>query len=446
MTKLTANFSFNQDDLDLNRLVRFGDDSFFFDNANITFNGVNYSDVVEVLWSDAFNFYASDFGGSGISVNSRGDVTGGSVTGYVESVFNGGRYVISYAIQNFSVSARRIYNAAQTRSTSDDDALLEELFDGNDIFSLSSGNDIVDGLDGNDLLNGFGGDDSLRGGDGDDTLNGGTGDDTLNGGAGSDEVRFTDDFSDYQLSELANGDLLVTSTGARGQKQVSNVEQFVFADQTLSADQIRSQIREPDDGGGTSEPAEGSEMHLGTGSNDTIRALNGDDTVVGGGGDDLLVGGAGNDNVKGSGGNDRLRGNGGDDTLKGNGGDDNIKAGGGNDLVKGGGGSDIINGGGGADRLNGGGGDDLIAGKKGDDTLKGNGGSDIFQFRASDRNDTILDFRQGQDKIEIVSGASSFAALKIDQDGSDVLIGFGAGQVRVVTDNRTAFDEDDFIF
>ena len=50
------------------------------------------------------------------------------------------------------------------------------------------------------------------------------------------------------------------------------------------------------------------------------------------------------------------------------------------------------------------------------------------------------------DKIEIQTGANSFAALDIEQDGRDVLIGFGAGQVRVVTDSIGAFDEDDFIF
>lgn len=114
--------------------------------------------------------------------------------------------------------------------------------------------------------------------------------------------------------------------------------------------------------------------------------------------------------------------------------------------MKGGGGADLINGGGGADVLNGGGGNDVITGKGGDDTLKGNGGADVFQFRASDRNDTIADFRQGQDQIEIISGARSFAGLTIEQDGVDVLISFGTGGVRVVTDNAGAFDESDFIF
>ena len=220
-------------------------------------------------------------------------------------------------------------------------------------------------------------------------------------------------------------------------------------------------------------PTAGDDLLLGSAQNDAIKALGGDDTINGLNGDDLLVGGGGNDNIKGGGGDDRLRGNGGDDTLKGGGGDDNIKggggddnikggggsdnikgnggsdvikAGGGADTVKGGGGADVINGGGGDDVLQGGGGNDTITGKGGDDTLKGNGGADVFQFRASDRNDTILDFRQGQDLIEIQTGANSFAALDIEQDGQDVLIGFGTGQVRVVTDSVGAFDENDFIF
>ncbi len=213
------------------------------------------------------------------------------------------------------------------------------------------------------------------------------------------------------------------------------------------------------------EPAtQGDDILIGTELNDTISALGGNDTVTGLQGDDLLRGGGGDDNIRGSGGDDRLRGNGGDDTLKGNGGSDNIKGGGGvdnikgnggadvikggggADTVKGGGGSDTIDGGGGADRLEGGGGADVLTGKGGDDTLKGNGGADTFRFRASDRNDTILDFRQGQDKIEIQNGARSFDGLTFEQDGADVLIGFGSGQVRVVTDNIGAFDEGDFIF
>ena len=190
----------------------------------------------------------------------------------------------------------------------------------------------------------------------------------------------------------------------------------------------------------------GNDILSGNRGNDTLKGGSGNDNIKGGGGDDRLRGNGGDDTLKGGGGDDNIKGGGGDDNIKGNGGSDVIKAGGGADTVKGGGGADVINGGGGDDVLQGGGGNDTITGKGGDDTLKGNGGADVFQFRASDRNDTILDFRQGQDLIEIQNGANSFAALDIEQDGQDVLIGFGTGQVRVVTDSVGAFDENDFIF
>lgn len=211
-------------------------------------------------------------------------------------------------------------------------------------------------------------------------------------------------------------------------------------------------------------PTNGDDRIFGTDEADIIRALGGDDTVIGRAGDDSLFGSAGNDSIKGSAGDDRIRGNVGDDSLKGNGGEDDINGGGGADDIRGGGAADVINGGGGADTIRGnggadqingaggadlllgGGGADTLTGRGGDDTLQGNNGADVFQFRASDRNDTILDFRQGQDQIEITTGANAFARLDIQQDGADVLISFGTGQVRVITDDANAFDEDDFIF
>ncbi len=180
--------------------------------------------------------------------------------------------------------------------------------------------------------------------------------------------------------------------------------------------------------------------------NDIVRGSRGDDQVRGNGGDDTLIGNGGADNVRGGGGDDLVNGNGGADVLRGNGGADIINGGGGADIIRGGGGADTINGGGGADDIFGNGGADILTGRGGNDTLTGNGGADIFQFRTSDRADVIRDFRQGQDIIEIISGANSFAQLLIEQDGRDVLISFGAGQVRVITDDAGAFGEDDFIF
>lgn len=170
------------------------------------------------------------------------------------------------------------------------------------------------------------------------------------------------------------------------------------------------------------------------------------DLISGFGGDDVLRGKGGSDFISGGGGADSIMGNSGRDFLFGNAGDDVIRAGTGNDVAKGGAGNDKINGGAGADTLSGGNGDDTIIGRTGDDKLRGGNGEDVFQFRASDRNDTILDFTQGEDRIEILSGANEFSDLSIEQDGAHVLISFGAGQVTVISDDAAAFDASDFIF
>ena len=251
--------------------------------------------------------------------------------------------------------------------------------------------DNINALAGNDTLTGLGGDDSLFGADGDDIIVGGDGADFLRGGAGLDTL------------QAGAGD--------------------------------------DDIGGG--------------GGADDITAGDGDDDISGNGGADILRGnagaddvraGSGSDSVLGGNGADTITGNGGADDLRGNDGRDEIRGGVGADTIFGGGGGDLIDGGGGLDFLSGGSGQDTLTGRGGDDTLRGDGGADIFQFRATDVNDTILDFTQNVDAIEIVSGAAAFADLEITQDGDDVLIGFGTGQVRVVTDTVDAFTEDDFIF
>lgn len=202
----------------------------------------------------------------------------------------------------------------------------------------------------------------------------------------------------------------------------------------------------------------------GLGAADELRGLAGDDTIDGDDGEDRLFGNGGADRMKGGAGDDLLRGAGGDDTLIGNAGEDRLFAGGGDDFVKGGGGGDTIksaggadrvkaggggdfvNGGGGGDDLNGGGGADTLLGARGDDDLKGGGGADVFQFKNGDGADTILDFRQGQDRIEILSGANDFGDLDISQSGADVIISFGRNEITVETDNANAFTDADFVF
>ena len=103
---------------------------------------------------------------------------------------------------------------------------------GNDLVRGLNGNDSLSGDDGNDTLIGGDGDDTLLGGDGDDVLNGGPGDDVKDGGAGFDAAVYTVRLDDAVIT-FASG--VYTIRSHLGTDRVSNVEEFRFADQTLSA-------------------------------------------------------------------------------------------------------------------------------------------------------------------------------------------------------------------
>jgi serralysin len=117
--------------------------------------------------------------------------------------------------------------------------------------------------------------------------------------------------------------------------------------------------------------------------NDTLSGLDGDDALVGLGGNDTILGGGGRDILSGGSGADLLDGGLGDDRLYGN--EDS-------DTMLGGLGNDVLSGDDGDDRLNGG---------AGDDQLSGGDGRDVFSFTDLGGKDEILDFRKGQDKIDL---------------------------------------------
>ena len=179
------------------------------------------------------------------------------------------------------------------------------------------------------------------------------------------------------------------------------------------------------------------------GGNDRLFGLGGNDQLFGGDGNDTLTGGAGADGLDGGLGRDRadyrdapigltanlqnaadntgiaagdtyvsiedLYGSNFADILTGNGAGNRIWGGNGNDTLTGGLGRDALTGGNGNDSLNGGGGNDTLTGGLGRDILNGGGGNDRFDFNSladskvgSGLRDTILDFTQGADKIDLV--------------------------------------------
>ena len=256
-------------------------------------------------------------------------------------------------------------------------------------------NQTLEGDEGNNNLRGDTGDDTISGGAGDDWLHGKEGSDTLYGGEGDDFV-----------------------SGGEG-------DDFVYG-------------------------GEGFNKLYGNEGDDKLYGGSGTDWLYGGEGDDELHGGAGNDTLFGDfatgvGGNDTLYGGDGHDELRGIDGDDTLYGGEGDDTLRGDHGPGTSRTDGGDDALYGGAGDDTLDGGTGDDALDGGTGDDTFVFEAGHGNDTIKDFTDGEDLIDLSAfvGITSFDDLTITQDGENTVIDLTAhGGGKITLEGVTASDLD----
>ena len=105
---------------------------------------------------------------------------------------------------------------------------------------------------------------------------------------------------------------------------------------------------------------------------------------------------------------EHVRGGGGDDSLTGSNGDDTLEGRGGNDYLDGRRGNDNLRGGDGNDTLRGGG--SVIRDDRNDDKLRGEAGNDTFVIGYGDGFNTIEDFTNGEDRIDLSDlGFSSHA-------------------------------------
>ncbi len=201
---------------------------------------------------------------------------------------------------------------------------------------------------------------------------------------------------------------------------------------------------------------EGTDFGEGGLGDDMIRGGAGDDWFFGGAGNDIMLGGDGHDEMDGEDGNDTLRMGAGDDTAEGRAGQDIIHGGAGDDILGGGTSSDKLFGGNGDDTINGGAGADLINGGRGNDELTGGNLSDTFVFQRDAGFDTITDFQDGVDKIDlrdfgipIPSYAAVVAPALSDAGGGDTLLDLSAfGGVGSVLIEGLAFvdaDASDFL-
>ncbi len=157
--------------------------------------------------------------------------------------------------------------------------------------------------------------------------------------------------------------------------------------------------------------------------------------IQGFGGNDKIYGFGGNDTLAGDAGNDLLDGGAGSDTLLGGDGNDKLFGGADLDIADGGEGNDLISGMMGRDLLKGGAGNDRIVGGADKDIITGGEGRDKFVYAAvigatnedsgilGSKRDIIIDFKRGQDDIELLTGRTKDFAFK----GIGALT--GAGQV-----------------
>ena len=300
-----------------------------------------------------------------------------------------------------------------------------------------------------------------------------TDNDTLTGGAGSDTFVFGRDHGDDVITDFVPGEdrIDLSAFSIRG-----------FSQLTITSDDSGVTIDLTADGGGTIR-LEGidlddlDESHFvfsrldggGTSADDVLQADDDGDRVEGGGGDDnitgdagwdLLYGGTGNDTIAGGAGKDWLEGGEGDDELEGGEGADVLSGGAGNDTLRGGTGADTLaghegddelHGGDGGDWLAGGEGADTIDGGSGDDEMFGDGGADVFVFGPGNGSDTIYDFVDGEDKIDLTafSGISGFDDLSITSGDDGVTVDLTeheGGTIFLDGVSRDDLDADDFIF
>ena len=243
--------------------------------------------------------------------------------------------------------------------------------------------DILDGGNGNDTISGLNGNDIIDGGAGQDSIAGGNGNDNIIAGSGNDEI---------------NGD-------------------------------------------------RGADIILGEEGNDTIFGGAGKDNIIAGSGNDEINGDGGADTILGEEGNDTIFGGAGNDILTGGIGDDNLSGGNGKDTITGGVGNDFLNGGSGNDRLSGV--DSSTYGTGEIDTLSGGFGRDTFVLGDADNvfyddGDAlttgesdfalITDFNSRQDSIEL-SGSAEFYTLDFFSSG------FGTTNAAIIYDSPSARGE-----
>ena len=305
-----------------------------------------------------------------------------------------------------------------------------------------AGDDVITGSDGDDFVNGGPGNDIARLGGGDDSFvwNPGDGSDTVEGQGGFDTLVFNGANINEKVDITANGSrVLFTRDVASITMDLNGIERIQFAALggsdhinvgNLAGTDVQQVTIDLGAAGGVGDGAADTVTVNGTAGNDHIKvAVAGDQVTVNGLPAQVTI-----DHVEPT--LDTL-------VLQGDAGDDIIDASGMPAAVM-----QFI--------VNGGDGNDVLHGGQGNDLLNGGSGADRFEFSGVNGTDTIVDFQQGLDKIDITGygGAlNKFGDLAghISQVGADTHVDLGgavagAGIIVLQNTQMASLSSSDFAF
>ena len=312
-----------------------------------------------------------------------------------------------------------------------------------DVLLGDAGPNAIYGHLGNDVLYGRAGNDTLDGRAGNEILLGGPGSDRLDGGAGIDRAQYGQAAAGLRADLQSPG----TNTGEAAGDTYVLVENLFGSrfDDVLLGNADANAIY----------------GHLG---NDVLHGRAGNDVLLGGRGRDRLDGGAGIDlaqysqataglradlqvpgtntgeaagdtyvlveSLFGSRFNDVLLGNADANAIRGHFGNDALAGRAGNDVLRGGAGSDVLN------------------GRAGNDALFGDANADRFIFGAGGGRDSVRDFQDNADTLDLRSFGFGTAEDALDsaiERGNDVIFSFGGGDILTVSNVSEVQLTDDIL-
>lgn len=323
----------------------------------------------------------------------------------------------------------------------------ESIIFGSSVDNILTGNGEIYGREGNDTIFIRGG--LAEGNEGDDLIISQKFAAELRGGEGNDTLIGTDSDGEKDGEEIllggAGDDLMIGNTGIDFFDGGSGVDTVDFSYTTADAD-IDLDREEAIFLGRVTETVRNVENVIGTDGDNVITGSDADNVLNGAGGNDILIGGLGVDTFDGGAGSDTL-----DFSYTRADADIDLNTGEvtfANGVVETFANIENLIGTRGENALIGDDGDNVIEGDNKDDTLTGMGGRDTFVFRLGDDTDTITDFEDGLDRLDLRPTGLGFGDLGIFDSGIDTLIRYGdrGDEIRLANFESANLGVDDFLF